>query len=113
MLKKSISIVVLVLLFGILLCCIPSAFADGLTIHDGSTLTLNDATLDLNCRDLTIEDHGTLDLGSGRVTQCGALIVTPDGVLIWGTGGIYYCEGMPWVPLLLLLDDEEAVLPRR
>lgn len=104
--RKSRSTVVLVLLVGTLLCCSPRAFADGLTIHGGSTLTMNDATLDLNCGDLTIEDFGTLDLGSGRVTQCGALIVTPDGVLLWGTGGIYYCEGRPWIPLLLLLDDD-------
>ena len=106
MVRKPRFVVILLLLMGTLLCCSPWAFADGLTIHGGSTLTLNDATVDLNCRNLTIEDYGTLALGTGTVTQCGALIVTPHGVLIWDTGGIYYCEGMPWVPLLLLLDDD-------
>lgn len=68
------------------------AFADGLIIRDGATLTLNDATLDLNCLDLTIEDGGTLNLGSGTIAECGPLIVSSGGDLIWGTGTIAYCQ---------------------
>ena len=83
---------VLVLLFGVLFYGSNWAFADGLIIHDGATLTLNDATLDLNCLDLFIEDDGTLDLGGGAVEECGVLEVSSDGDLIWGTGDIDYCQ---------------------
>jgi hypothetical protein len=83
---------VLVILAGVLLYGSNWAFADGLIIHDGATLTLNDATLGLNCLDLTIEDGGTLDLGSGAVEECGVLEVSIDGDLIWGTGEIDYCQ---------------------
>ena len=69
------------------------AFADGLIIRDGATLTLNDATLDLNCLDLTIEDGGTLNLGSGTIAECGPFIVRSGGNLILGTGKIHYCQG--------------------
>jgi hypothetical protein len=68
------------------------AFADGLIIHDGAALTLNDATLDLNCLDLTLGDGGTLDLVTGAVEECGVLEVSIDGDLIWGTGEIDYCQ---------------------
>ena len=83
---------VLVILVGALFYSSNWAFADGLIIHDGATLTLNDATLDLNCLDLTIEDGGTLDLGGGAVEECGILEVSSDGDLIWGTGDIDYCQ---------------------
>jgi hypothetical protein len=106
--RKPKYIVILVLLVGALLCCSPWALADGLVIHSGSTLNLNDATLDLNCMDLTIEDGGTLDLGSGRVRRLGALTVSSGGLLIWGTGRIHDCTAKPWIPLLLLLDDEAS-----
>jgi hypothetical protein len=83
---------VLVILAGALFCGSDWAFADGLIIHDGATLTLNDATLDLKCLDLTIEDGGTLDLGGGAVEECGVLEVSSGGYLIWGTGNIDYCQ---------------------
>ena len=85
-------VMVLVILFGAQFYGSNWASADGLIIHDGATLTLNDATLDLNCLDLTIEDGGTLDLGGGAVEECGILEVSSDGDLIWGTGDIDYCQ---------------------
>jgi hypothetical protein len=83
---------VLVILFGVQFYGSNWAFADGLIILDGATLTLNDATLDLNCLDLIIEDGGTLDLGTGAVEECGILEVSSDGDLIWGIGEIDYCQ---------------------
>ena len=85
-------VMVLVILVVVLFYGSNWAFADGLIIHDGTTLTLNDATLDLNCLDLTINDGGTLDLGTGTVEECGILEVNIDGDLIWGTGDIDYCQ---------------------
>ncbi len=85
-------VMVLVILFGAQFYGSNWAFADGLIIHDGATLTLNDATLDLYCLDLTIEDGGTLDLGTGAVVKCGILEVSSGGDLIWGTGDIDYCQ---------------------
>ncbi len=90
--KKLRFMMVLVILVGALFYSSNWAFADGLIIHDGATLTLNDATLDLNCLDLIIEDGGTLDLGTGAVEECGILEVSSDGDLIWGTGDIDYCQ---------------------
>ena len=65
--------------------------ADGLVVSGGASLTLNDAVLNLNCLDLTLSDGGTLDLGSGSVTDCGSLFVYSGAVLNWGLGGIGYC----------------------
>ena len=87
-------VMVLVILFGVLFYCSNWAFADGLIIHDGATFTLNDATLDLNCLDLAIEDGGTLDLSTGAVEECGILEVSSNGDLIWGTGDIDYCQSL-------------------
>jgi hypothetical protein len=90
--KKLRFIMVLVILVGALFYSSNWAFADGLIIHDGAALTLNDATLDLNCFELIIEDGGALDLGTGAVEECGVLEVSIDGDLIWGTGEIDYCQ---------------------
>jgi hypothetical protein len=68
------------------------AFAEGLVIHGGATLTLNDATMDLNCLDLSVENDGTLNLGSGTVEECGCLILGDSGQLIWGTGTMNHCD---------------------
>ena len=90
--RKLRFVTVLVILAGALFYGGNWAFADGLIIRDGATLTLNDATLDLNCLDLTIEDGGILDLGGGAVEECGVLEVSSGGDLIWGTGTIAYCQ---------------------
>ncbi len=90
--RKLRFVMVLVILFGVQFYGSNWAFADGLIIHDGAALTLNDATLDLNCLDLIIEDGGTLDLGGGAVEECGVLEVSSDGELIWGQGTIDYCQ---------------------
>ncbi len=95
-----------VFFLAVLLAGNPSAFAGGLIIHDGATLTINGSTLDLNCSDLTVESGGTFDFVSGIVVDCGNLIVDDVGSLIWGTGRIHYCHrpAMPWLMLLLLND---------
>jgi hypothetical protein len=110
MVRTSSVLVILAFLVPALLCLGPWALADGLMIRAGSRLTLNDATLDLNCRDLTIEDLGTLDLGTGAVRHCEDLLANA-GAIIVGTGMISYCHAGFWVPILLLLEEEEA-LPR-
>jgi len=68
------------------------AFAGGLIIRDGSTLTLNGSTLDLNCLDLTIENGGTFDFVSGIIDNGGNLIIDSGGNFIWGTGTFNYCQ---------------------
>lgn len=78
-----------VLLYGTL-----PAFAGGVIIRNGATLTLNEMTLDLNCLDLIVETGGTFDLASGEVIDCGRLIVDDGGSLIQGTGTIEYCEAV-------------------
>lgn len=90
--RKLKFIALSVILTGALFYSSNLAFADGLIIHDGATLTLNDATLDLNCLDLTIDDGGIFDLGSGTVEECGVLQINNGGDLIWGTGEIDYCQ---------------------
>jgi hypothetical protein len=90
--KKLRFVMAVLILVGALFYSSSWVLADGLIIHDGATLTLNDATMYLNCLDLTIEDGGTLDLGSGIVEECGVLEVSNGGDLIWGTGEIYYCQ---------------------
>jgi hypothetical protein len=85
-------LMILGILFGSLSIGNNCVFANGLIIGNGSTFTLNDATLDLNGLDLTIEDGGTLNLGSGTIVGCGVLTVRSGGNIIWGTGKIYYSQ---------------------
>ncbi|MFX0200191.1 MAG: hypothetical protein ACFFCW_29075, partial [Candidatus Hodarchaeota archaeon] len=106
-LRRPVFLMALVIFVGTLSYGSSWTFAGSLIIHNGATLSLNNATLDLNCRDLTIEAGGTLDLGVGTVRQCGNLILNTGGILIWGTGTIYYCvdsdgDGLP--------DDLEGIL---
>jgi hypothetical protein len=68
------------------------AVAD-LIINNGSTLSLNSATLNLNCGHLTVNNCGTLDLGSGTVNNVTYLTINSGGQLISGAGTINYCEG--------------------
>jgi len=93
------TLVVSFMLFGI-----PSIYADGITNGNGSTLALNDASMNLGCLDITIENGGTLDMGSGTITRLKNLHINAGGVFIPGTGAIFYCgifaPGM--IELLLL-----------
>ena len=92
--------VVPLMLFGI-----PSIYADGITIGDGSTLALNDASMNLGCLDITIEDGGTLELVSATITGLKNLYINTGGIFIPGTGAIFYCEILsPGILELLLLE---------
>ncbi len=90
--RRPVFCMTLVFFFMVLLFGSFSAFADGLIVRNGATLTLNGSTLDLNCLDLTIESGGTFDFASGIVTECGNLIVEVGCSLIEGTGTIDYCQ---------------------
>ena len=75
----------------------------GLIIKNGSTLSLNDEILYLNCLDVQIEDGGILDLGSGIIEDSGRIFRDSGGSLIRGDGVIMYCAIiMPPIFLLLL-----------
>lgn len=93
--RKPVFCMALVFFFMVLLFGSFSAFADGLIVRNGATLTLNGSTLDLNCLDLTIETGGTFDFPSGIVAECGNLIVDVGGSFIEGTGTIDYCQPKP------------------
>jgi hypothetical protein len=90
--RRPICCMALVFFFMVLLSGSFSAFADGLIVRNGATLTLDGSTLDLNCLDLTIESGGTFEFASGIVTECGNLIVEVGGSFIEGTGTIEYCQ---------------------
>jgi hypothetical protein len=68
-----------------------TASAAILTIRSGATLTLNAATLELNCLDLMIENGGSLDLAGGTVERCGHLITLNGGQLIGDPASVHYC----------------------
>ena len=89
--RRPMFLIVLFILVGILSCGGTLAFAGDLIIHFGATLSLNNATLDLRCSDLIVEDGGTINLGSGTVERCGNLILNSGGILISGTGTVGYC----------------------
>lgn len=63
-----------------------------LVIHSGAQLKLNSSTLNMNCQEITIEDGGTLDLGSGYVDECWDLTITGTGQLIGPPAAIEYCD---------------------
>jgi len=90
--RRSIFLMVVVLLMGGLLSGGHRAFAEGITIHAGTTLTLGGAVLDLNCTDVTVENGGTLNLDGGVIEECGDLIVGDDAAVVWGAGTIEYCQ---------------------
>jgi hypothetical protein len=85
------------MLFGI-----PSIYAAGITIGNGSTLALNGASMSLGCLDITIEGGGTLDLGSGGITRLKNLNISNGGIFIQGTGTISRCLTPAIFELLLL-----------
>jgi len=89
--RRPMFLIILLVLISILSCGGTWAFAGDLIIHSGATLSLNNATADLNCSDLIVEGGGTIDLGSGTVEHCGNLILNTGGILIWGTGTIGLC----------------------
>jgi len=75
----------------------------GLIIRNGSTLSLNDETLYLNCLDVQIEDGGILDLGNGLIEDSGRIFIDSLGSLIMGDGAVRYCASfLPPIFLLLL-----------
>jgi len=95
-----ITLVVPITLFGI-----PSIYADGITIGSGSSLAVNDASMDLGCLNITIEDAGTLDMGSGTISGLKYLYINSGGIFIPGTGSIFYCGILsPGILELLLLE---------
>ena len=85
-------ILFMILLIGVFSSGSDRAFAEGLIINQGSTLTLNDAVLDLNCTDLTVANGGTLDAGNGTIDECEVLIINSGAEVLWGTGTINYCQ---------------------
>jgi hypothetical protein len=86
-----------VLLLGIL----PVYALDGLIVGPGSTVTVNDATLDMNCLDIRIETQGTLNLDPGTIEDAGEIIVETNGTFNQGTGTILYCPDNPAASYLL------------
>ncbi len=88
-------------------------FSDGLTIGNGSTLTLNSSTLTLNCSALRVMDGGSLEMGTGAVEYCGNLLVSSGGQVTWDTGTLAYCDldedGLPdHVELAWCTDPDDA-----
>jgi len=92
------------LFVSFMLLDISSIYADGITIGNGSSLTLNDASMNLGCLDIIIEDGGTLDMGSGNIARLNYLYINSGGIFIPGTGSIFYCGVIPGVLKLLLLE---------
>ena len=74
-------LIVISLVFSITLFGISSIYADGITIGKRSSLALNDASIDLGCLNITIEDTGTLDMGSGTISGLKNLYINPDALL--------------------------------
>lgn len=94
---------ILLFLTATLFIGINPVHAQGITIGDGSELVLNNASLDLGCLNLTIENGGTFNLGSGIIRGLRNLIINSGGIFIQGTGKIYPCPGhLPAIFLLLL-----------
>ena len=84
-------------LFGL-----PSIYAGGITIGNGSSLALNNASMSVGCLEITIEDGGTLDLGSATITRLKNLNISNGGIFIQGTGTISRCLTPGILELLLL-----------
>lgn len=98
-------LIVISLVFSITLFDISSIYADGITIGKRSSLALNDASIDLGCLNITIEDTGTLDMGSGTISGLKNLYIYPGGIFIGDNGFIFYCKILsPGILELLLLE---------
>ena len=82
-----------------------SVYADGITIGNGSRLTLDDGSIDMGCLNITIEDGGTLDIGSGKISRLKNLVIISGGTFIPGTGSVSYCGVLsPGIIKLLLME---------
>ena len=88
--KKISSIFIIMLMLAGMFCGIHTTLAD-MTVQNGSALTINSATLDMNCTDIIVVDGGIVDLGSGVVEDLGDLVVDPGGTLIEGSSTINPC----------------------
>ena len=89
--KKNNTICITLVILAGMFYGIHTVFAD-VTVHSGSTLTINSATLDMNCTDVVVADGATLDLGSGVIDKLGDLLVDPQGTFIEGFGTINLCS---------------------
>ena len=72
--KLSFPLAIFIFFLGI-----SPSYADGITIGDGAALVLNDASMNLGCSDIVIEDGGTFDVGSGAITRVRHLLILTAG----------------------------------
>src|SRR4030042_5980264 len=94
---------------AVLLVGIQSAHAqDGLIVGAGSTVTVNSATLDMNCLTIRIKAQGTFNLGSGTIADAGEVIVENNGAFNQGTGTIVYCPTAP--PEIRIYENQTGTL---
>ena len=110
--KKNNAIVIIMLILISMGYGIHTVFAD-VIIQNGSTLTINSATLDMNCNDIIVADGATLDLGSGLIDELGELAVDPGGTFLEGSGTVILCpvsnQGMDVAdPDSNLFDEERS-----
>jgi soluble P-type ATPase len=90
--KKNNAICVLMLILTGMFYGTPTILAD-VTVQSGSTLTINSATLDMNCTDIIVAEGATLDLVNGVIDELGDLAVDPGGAVITASGTINPCAG--------------------
>jgi hypothetical protein len=90
------------MLIAVMLFGAATAHADGITIENGASLLLRNASMRLSCMDMDVLNGGTLNLGSGTIRQCGDLNIDGGATYVQGTGNVYFCSGfLPSIYLLL------------
>jgi hypothetical protein len=67
------------------------AWASELTVNGTPGLNVNTSTVSMNCNDVTINNGGAIDLGSGRMEQCRNFLIESGGALVDGSGTITIC----------------------
>lgn len=86
------------LIHGALVCivflyCISNANAQVLIINNGSTLTINDGILDVNCLEILVKTGGALYLETGTLKNKDVLTLEPGSDYHNTTGTVINCGG--------------------
>ncbi len=84
--------------------------AGDLIIGSGSSVVANNASLDINCNNVTVENGGVLDLNSSLMFDTGTLDVQAGGSLVEVDSQIKYCSDKKTLYVIPALGGKTVII---